>query len=160
MRRSIAGTVMVTSNSSVVLHWGGFAVKLTLFSNQVHLVGTAMALLHPCVSENYGIIQGTTTNGKFLLPFRTGAFVAGLPVQPVLLRYPQRKGNPALSWETVRATKHIQLVMSSFLHTAQIFELPMYFPSDDEQNDPRLYADNVRQYMVLLLALPSEFRLP
>ncbi len=31
--------------------------------------------------------QGTTTNGRYLLPFRTGAFLAGSPVQPVVLRY-------------------------------------------------------------------------
>eukprot|EP00892_Ulva_mutabilis_P012070 jgi/Ulvmu1/9235/UM005_0335.1 len=92
--------------------------------------------------------EGTTTNGQYILPFRTGAFVAGVPVQPVLLRYPQHKGNPALSWETVRAPRHIHLVMSSFLHSAQIFELPMYHPDEEEQSDPRLYADNVRQYML------------
>lgn len=31
--------------------------------------------------------QGTTTNGDYLLPFKTGAFLAGKPVQPVILRY-------------------------------------------------------------------------
>ncbi len=31
--------------------------------------------------------QGTTTNGKCLLPFKTGAFLAGVPVQPVVLQY-------------------------------------------------------------------------
>ena len=31
--------------------------------------------------------QGTTTNGKFLLPFKSGAFLAGVPVQPVILQY-------------------------------------------------------------------------
>ena len=31
--------------------------------------------------------QGTTSNGSCLLPFKTGAFLAGLPVQPIILRY-------------------------------------------------------------------------
>lgn len=31
--------------------------------------------------------QGTTTNGQYLLPFKSGAFLAGAPVQPVLIRY-------------------------------------------------------------------------
>lgn len=30
--------------------------------------------------------EGTTSNGSFLLPFKTGAFIAGLPVQPVIIR--------------------------------------------------------------------------
>ena len=32
-------------------------------------------------------VQGTTTNGEYLLPFKTGAFLAGAPVQPVILKY-------------------------------------------------------------------------
>ena len=32
-------------------------------------------------------LQGTTTNGRYLLPFKSGAFLAGCPVQPVLLKY-------------------------------------------------------------------------
>lgn len=31
--------------------------------------------------------QGTTSNGDYLLPFKTGAFLAGVPVQPVVLHY-------------------------------------------------------------------------
>ena len=34
-------------------------------------------------------VQGTTTNGRYLLPFRTGAFLAGVPVQPVIIKYGQ-----------------------------------------------------------------------
>ena len=32
-------------------------------------------------------LQGTTTNGDYMLDFRSGAFLAGVPVQPVILRY-------------------------------------------------------------------------
>jgi len=31
--------------------------------------------------------QGTTTNGRFLLPFKTGAFLAGVPVLPTIIHY-------------------------------------------------------------------------
>lgn len=38
--------------------------------------------------------EGTTTNGDYLLPFRTGAFIAGVPVQPTILKYgPVRAGH-------------------------------------------------------------------
>jgi len=31
--------------------------------------------------------EGTTSNGRYLLPFRTGAFLAGVPVRPVVISY-------------------------------------------------------------------------
>ena len=31
--------------------------------------------------------EGTTTNGQYLLGFRTGSFIAGVPVQPIILKY-------------------------------------------------------------------------
>lgn len=39
------------------------------------------------VTNGLLIAQGTTTNGDFLLPFKTGAFLAGVPVRPVILKY-------------------------------------------------------------------------
>jgi lysophosphatidylcholine acyltransferase/lyso-PAF acetyltransferase len=43
--------------------------------------------------------EGTTTNGDYLLPFKTGAFLAKAPVQPVILRYPYRRFSPA--WDSM-----------------------------------------------------------
>lgn len=97
--------------------------------------------------------QGTTTNGRFLLPFRTGAFVAGKPVQPVLLSYHHARGAPQLSWETIEAPRHLFLVFSTLFHRARVVELPAYWPDDSERRDATLYAHNVRQYMVRRLTL-------
>lgn len=36
--------------------------------------------------------EGTTSSGARLLPFKTGAFLAGLPVQPVILKYARVSG--------------------------------------------------------------------
>lgn len=43
--------------------------------------------------------EGTTTNGDFLLPFKTGAFLSKAPVHPVILRYPYQRFSPA--WDTI-----------------------------------------------------------
>jgi lysophosphatidylcholine acyltransferase/lyso-PAF acetyltransferase len=43
--------------------------------------------------------EGTTTNGDFLLPFKTGAFLARVPVLPVILRYPYKRFSPA--WDSI-----------------------------------------------------------
>jgi len=40
--------------------------------------------------------EATTTNGRSLVSFKTGAFVPGLPVQPVVVRYPCTTFDP--SW--------------------------------------------------------------
>uniref|UniRef100_A0A8C6S1Q9 Lysophosphatidylcholine acyltransferase 4 n=1 Tax=Neogobius melanostomus TaxID=47308 RepID=A0A8C6S1Q9_9GOBI len=77
--------------------------------------------------------EGTTTNGKALLKFKPGAFLAGVPVQPVLLRYPNK------------------LVISLF----ETCYLPVYNPSEEEKNDPGLYADNVQKVMAQALGIPA-----
>ena len=40
--------------------------------------------------------EGTTTNGSGLLYFRKGAFITGVPVQPVAIRYPFRHFSPTM----------------------------------------------------------------
>uniref|UniRef100_A0A3Q2FY11 Lysophosphatidylcholine acyltransferase 4 n=1 Tax=Cyprinodon variegatus TaxID=28743 RepID=A0A3Q2FY11_CYPVA len=74
--------------------------------------------------------EGTTTNGRALIKFKPGAFLAGVPVQPVLLRYPNK---------LVRRF--------SFL--------PVYKPSEEEKQDPNLYADNVQRLMAKALGIPA-----
>lgn len=48
-----------------------------------HCLATHLFFYYP----NLLATQGTTTNGRYLLPFKTGAFIAGVPLQPVLMHY-------------------------------------------------------------------------
>ncbi|KAL0391994.1 UNVERIFIED_CONTAM: Lysophospholipid acyltransferase LPEAT1 [Sesamum radiatum] len=50
-------------------------------------------------SDFKGVSEGTTTNGDYLLPFKTGAFLAKAPVLPVILRYPYQRFSPA--WDSI-----------------------------------------------------------
>jgi len=43
--------------------------------------------------------EGTTSNGEFLLPFKSGAFLAKAPVLPVILTYRYQRFSPA--WESI-----------------------------------------------------------
>lgn len=45
--------------------------------------------------------EGTCTNGSGLLPFRLGAFAAGCPVQPVVVKYQANHCHPALVPRTI-----------------------------------------------------------
>lgn len=90
--------------------------------------------------------EGTTTNGEYLLPFRTGAFIAGVPLQPSILKYGPSRVSPA--WETIGGAWHIFLMLTTLLHSVTVYELPVYMPSKEEKGNPRLYADNVRAFML------------
>lgn len=90
--------------------------------------------------------EGTTTNNRYLLPFKTGAFLAAVPVQPVLVKY--HEGAVSCCWESMPALKHLFLMMCEPFHGVTCYELPVYVPSLEEQQDPVLYANNVREYML------------
>ncbi len=90
--------------------------------------------------------EGTTTNGQFLLPFKSGAFLAGQPVQPVIIRYNTRGMSP--SWESIIINRHIFLLLCQLFHSVTCFTLPCYVPSEAERADPALFAANVRAAML------------
>ena len=90
--------------------------------------------------------EGTTTNGRFLLPFKSGAFLAGQPVQPVIIQYGGRGMSP--SWESMVIKRHIVLLLCQLVHSVTCFTLPCYIPNDAERADPTLFAANVRAAML------------
>uniref|UniRef100_A0A3B5LE97 Lysophosphatidylcholine acyltransferase 4 n=1 Tax=Xiphophorus couchianus TaxID=32473 RepID=A0A3B5LE97_9TELE len=87
--------------------------------------------------------EGTTTNGRALIKFKPGAFLAGVPVQPVLLRYPNKVVSAL--WHTA----------SQFYTNMTVEYLPVYNPSEEEKKDPSLYADNVQRLMAKALGVPA-----
>ncbi|KAL3505275.1 hypothetical protein ACH5RR_035116 [Cinchona calisaya] len=89
--------------------------------------------------------EGTTTNGDFLLPFKTGAFLAKTPVLPVILRYPYQRFSPA--WDSISGARHVFFLLCQFVNYMEVTKLPVYYPSQQEKDDPRLYAENVRRLM-------------
>ncbi|CAI9116689.1 OLC1v1017904C2 [Oldenlandia corymbosa var. corymbosa] len=89
--------------------------------------------------------EGTTTNGDFLLPFKTGAFLAKAPVLPVILRYPYQRFSPA--WDSISGARHVFFLLCQFVNYMEVIKLPVYYPSQQEKDDPKLYAENVRRLM-------------
>ena len=85
--------------------------------------------------------EGGISNKEFLMKFKKGAFRPGKPVQPVLIRYPNRldtvtmdRSNPMLCiWATL-CQPYTRM---------EIEYLPVYSPSIDEQSDVELFASNV-----------------
>uniref|UniRef100_A0A8C8YRH0 Lysophosphatidylcholine acyltransferase 4 n=1 Tax=Prolemur simus TaxID=1328070 RepID=A0A8C8YRH0_PROSS len=95
--------------------------------------------------------EGTCSNKKALLKFKPGAFIAGVPVQPVLIRYPnslhQRLSSPRLKVLWLTASQPCSIVDVEFL--------PVYQPSPEESRDPTLYANNVQRVMAQALGIPA-----
>ncbi|KAL6504399.1 Lysophospholipid acyltransferase lpeat1 [Orobanche gracilis] len=89
--------------------------------------------------------EGTTTNGDYILPFKTGAFLANAPVLPIILRYPFQRLSPA--WDSISGVRHVILLLCQFVNYIEVTKLPVYEPSEQENEDPKIYAENVRQLM-------------
>lgn len=90
--------------------------------------------------------EGTTTNGDYLLKFRTGAFIAGTPVLPVLIRYSYDWFSP--SYESIKTSTYVMGLIMQFRSKVAYHRLPIYRPSDDEKADPTLYASNVHKLIL------------
>ncbi|KXZ44581.1 hypothetical protein GPECTOR_65g199 [Gonium pectorale] len=98
--------------------------------------------------------EGTTTNNRYLMPFKRGAFVAGVPVQPLVLRYDTR-GRFSPTWDAMPGHHHIFLTLTELAFRVTVYVLPRYEPSDAERADAALYAEGVRQAMVRLGGIPA-----
>lgn len=97
--------------------------------------------------------EGTCGDGKCLLRFRTGAFVPGAPVLPILLKYENRFFNPA--WGIVADERiHFVRALCQFRKKVDVLVLPPYFPSEEEKKDAALFAGNVRRKCAEALGLP------
>ncbi|XP_004499133.1 lysophospholipid acyltransferase LPEAT1-like isoform X2 [Cicer arietinum] len=89
--------------------------------------------------------EGTTTNGEYLLPFKSGGFLANAPVLPVILNYHYQRFSPA--WDSISGVRHVIFLLCQFVNYMEVTELPTYYPSQQEKDNPKLYANNVRTLM-------------
>jgi lysophosphatidylcholine acyltransferase/lyso-PAF acetyltransferase len=97
--------------------------------------------------------EGTCGDGRCMLRFRTGAFVPGAPVLPVLLSYEAARCNPAwtnhasVAWHFVRCGTQVRKRLA-------VRVLPPYVPTPEEAADPALYAAAVRALYGRELGVP------
>jgi lysophosphatidylcholine acyltransferase/lyso-PAF acetyltransferase len=96
--------------------------------------------------------EGTCGDGRCLLRFRSGAFVPGAPVLPILVSYERAHFNPA--WTIVHEGAHFLRLLCQFRKRVRVRVLPPYRPSPAERADPSLYAANVRRLFADELGVP------
>ncbi|XP_051722778.1 lysophosphatidylcholine acyltransferase 1 [Ctenopharyngodon idella] len=98
--------------------------------------------------------EGTCTNRSCLITFKPGAFIPAVPVQPVVIRYPNQLDTITWTWQGPGAFKILWLTLCQLHNEFEIEYLPIYSPSEEEKNNPALFAHNVRRLMAKALKVP------
>ena len=100
--------------------------------------------------------EGTTTNGQALITFKSGAFIAGTPVQPVLMRFPSgSRVNPAWVSCGPSPAQLVLRLMAEPFSRAYVEYLPVHRPTAAEKADANLFAANVRAEIARALQVPT-----
>lgn len=98
--------------------------------------------------------EGTCTNRSCLITFKPGAFIPAVPVQPVVIRYPNQLDTITWTWQGPGAFKILWLTLCQLHNEFEIEYLPIYTPSEEEKKNPALFAHNVRRLMAKALKVP------
>ncbi|GMH84187.1 hypothetical protein TL16_g09844 [Triparma laevis f. inornata] len=118
-----------------------------LAKNRGGVTGQIVEHLQKTQGSKVGIFpEGTTSNGTSIVSFRSGAFVAGVPVVPCVFKYPYRFYDQSFS--SVSLKFHIFGTMAQLINFMEVEYLPVYYPSEEEKADPKLYAGNVKKAMI------------
>ncbi|BFG01858.1 lysophosphatidylcholine acyltransferase [Drosophila madeirensis] len=99
--------------------------------------------------------EGTCTNRTALIKFKPGAFYPGVPVQPVLLKYPNKYDTFTWTWDGPGVLRLLWMTMTQFYNRCEVEYLPVYQPNEAEMADANLYANNVRKVMAKALGVPT-----
>jgi len=102
--------------------------------------------------------EGCNTNRKALIQFKVGAFAPGVPVQPVLIRYPGTERVDPITWTFNQSHGYIFSVwylLANPINRVEVEFLPVYTPSAEEVSKPEVYARNVQKLMAEALGVPA-----
>ncbi|KAG8511055.1 Lysophosphatidylcholine acyltransferase 2B [Galemys pyrenaicus] len=98
--------------------------------------------------------EGVCTNRSCLVTFKLGAFSPGVPVQPVLLRYPNSVDTVTWTWQGFSGFQACILTLSQPFTRVEVEFMPVYVPSDQEKKNPVFFANAVRIQMANALGIP------
>ncbi|XP_015098511.2 lysophosphatidylcholine acyltransferase 2B-like, partial [Vicugna pacos] len=98
--------------------------------------------------------EGVCTNRTCLVTFRLGAFSPGVPVQPVLLRYPNTLDTVTWTWQGFTGFQACVLTLSQLFTRVEVEFMPVYIPNDQEKKKTILFANTVRIVMANALGVP------
>lgn len=98
--------------------------------------------------------EGTCHRPDRLISFKKGAFAVGVPVQPLLATFRHPRFDYTTWTEVSESGLWLVWVALCQLRTLVTVEyLPVYEPSQEEREDPGLYAENVRRHLAAHLGV-------
>ncbi|XP_028295891.1 lysophosphatidylcholine acyltransferase 2-like [Gouania willdenowi] len=98
--------------------------------------------------------EGTCTNRSCLITFKQGAFIPGVPVQPVIMRYPNSLDTVTWTWQGFSSKTLLLLTLCQLYTTVEIEFLPPHVPTEEEKKSAPLFASRVRESMAQALGVP------
>nr|XP_033797322.1 lysophosphatidylcholine acyltransferase 2 isoform X3 [Geotrypetes seraphini] len=98
--------------------------------------------------------EGTCSNRSCLITFKLGAFTPGVPVQPVLLRFPNKLDTMTWTWQGPQFYQLFFMTICQLFTRIEVEFMPVYFPNEEEKRDPLLFANAVRSKMAEALGVP------
>ncbi|XP_025895597.1 lysophosphatidylcholine acyltransferase 2 isoform X2 [Nothoprocta perdicaria] len=98
--------------------------------------------------------EGTCTNRSCLITFKQGAFIPRVPVQPVLLRYPNKLDTVTWTWQGYSFKELCVMTLCQPFTRVEVEFLPVHVPTEEEKKDPILFANRVRETMASALNVP------
>ncbi|KAF5897084.1 lysophosphatidylcholine acyltransferase 2 [Clarias magur] len=98
--------------------------------------------------------EGTCTNRSCLITFKPGAFLPGVPVQPVLIKYPNKLDTVTWTWQGPTFRNLVALTLCQLYTPVQIEFLPPHIPNEEEKSDAIKFAQSVRTQMAEALGVP------
>ena len=99
--------------------------------------------------------EGTTHNRMAAIRHKVGAYKPGLPIQPIVLRFPNRWTSDVWTFKGPGVPSLWFYTLLQFWTNIEVEYLPVYKPSAAEQADARLFADNVRDVIANHLNVPA-----
>lgn len=102
--------------------------------------------------------EGTNTNRRVLIQFKVGAFISGVPVQPIAIRYPGHDRIDAVTWTFKQSHTYLYSIWCLFstpVNHLEVEFLPVYHPNEEEKQNPELYAKNVQLIMAEALGIEA-----
>ncbi|XP_070255061.1 lysophosphatidylcholine acyltransferase 2 isoform X2 [Myotis yumanensis] len=105
-----------------------------------------------CVAA--GLPSMVSRNENVQVPLIGSAFIPAVPVQPILLRYPNKLDTVTWTWQGYTFFQLCVLTFCQPYTRVEVEFMPVQAPNDEEKRDPVLFAGRVRNLMAEALGIP------